>query len=782
MKTMEKNAKKVCLDGKWDLYFAENKDCKAFAESIVSAKELKKHKLTKIEGTVPGNVELDLSAAGLLPRDLYFGTNIWEVQKIENYHFWYNATFKNEFSGECYFEFSGLDTFADIYLNGEKIYSAENMLISHTVKAENLKKGLNEILVHFKPTNIESRKEILEAGISNTLMYNASSVSVRKAAHMYGWDIMPRAVSAGIYKSVYLYEKPEIALQDVYVHTRFLKYEREMVGDGRIGALSVYYRFTTEDDSLNGYKVTMDLTCKDKTIHFESTPRHTEEFDRIFLEEEPYLWWPRGMGEPNLYRGSMILYKDGEKVSEKEVSLGIRRVDLKLRAHKSAEDTGEFQFYVNGEKMFVHGTNWVPLDAFHSQDKKRLKEILNHAVDLNCNMIRLWGGNVYEDEELYKFCDENGIAIWQDFGMACTNYPRTDSFQEKIKKELYNIVPVYRKHASLFLWAGDNECDLAAAWCLTSLNDPNRNIITRRTIPDVLSCLDPTRIFLPSSPYYSPENMASENPYLLSEDHLWGPRGYYKDEYYAGMPAHFASEMGYHGCSNLESMKKFLPEDALWPWQDNKYWNCHAASMEEDCFYNYRIPLMANQIKNVFTEEPKNLDEFITLSQIVQSEAYKYFIELFRTNMHESRTGIIWWSLTDGWPQFADSVVDYYGSKKIAYETIKRVQKDVAVMFKEPEKGKFNIIASNCTLKESTVSVKITDLTEEKEVFTAENVALAKNCNTLLGTVKEPKEPHFYLIEYEANGEKQINHYLSGKPHYSAAEIIGYYKKAGLLK
>lgn len=774
--------KSVCLDGQWDLYFEENRICKDYADTIKTHSDLKKHKLKKITGTVPGNFELDFSAAGILPDDLFYGQNILKVQDFENLHLFYNAVFDNKFLGENYLKFFGIDTFADIYLNGKLVYSADNMLIPHEFPVNNLKIGKNEILVHIKPTEIEARKLSLNAGVTSALNYNFSSVNVRKAAHTYGWDIMPRAVSGGIYRSVYLINKPARRINDHYLYTYFLPYERVKWNDGRCAAIGFYYNITCPDDSIRDYEIELDISCKGHKIYYKKSIWHTEETKKIFINEPPHLWWPRGMGEPNLYKGKLNLYFKGELADTKDISFGIRRVELIRREYKDENDKGEFLFTVNGEKMFVHGTNWVPLDAFHSQDGKRFEKAAKMVKDLNCNMLRLWGGNVYEDEELYRFCDENGIAIWQDFAMACATYPRTEEFADKIRKELSVIIPIYRGHPSLFIWCGDNECDTAALWCLTTLRDPNKNIITRRVIPDMLEQLDPMRPYLPSSPYTSEKDMENDTAFKLAENHLWGAVDYYKDDFFTKTATVFSSEIGYFGCPNTESIKKFIPSDSLWPYtEDNEDWNIHAANMEPSGYYVFRIKRMISQAEYLFSEKPDSLEKFSVCSQISQAEALKYFIELFRTNQFNGKNGILWWNLLDGWPQFSDAVVDYYFAKKPAYHVIKRVQQDIAVMFKEKENGEYAVIAANGTLNDEQGSLVITDLSKGKEVLNTDFTA-TKNSAVKIGAIKAEEGTHFYLIEYDVGGKTYKNHYLAGTPKFNADEIIEYYKKAELIK
>lgn len=216
--------------------------------------------------------------------------------------------------------------------------------------------------------------------------------------------------------------------------------------------------------------------------------------------------------------------------------------------------------------------------------------------------------------------------------MACAVYPQDDEFAKAIGEEAETIIKALRHHPSIVLWAGDNECDAAHAWN-SHPTDPNENILTRKILPEKVRAHSTFTPYLPSSPYIDEEAYKSGKP--TSEDHLWGPRDYFKGDYYKNTVCHFASETGYHGCPSPESLKKFIPKEHLWGCLDDRYWICHAACMTpdpSDPFY-YRIRLMWNQVVTLFGEGSialSDLEHFSRASQISQAEAKKYFIERFR--------------------------------------------------------------------------------------------------------------------------------------------------------
>ncbi len=420
-------------------------------------------------------------------------------------------------------------------------------------------------------------------------------------------------------------------------------------------------------------------------------------------------------------------------------------------------------FVVNGEKVFAKGSNWVPLDALHSRDPLHLAGAMAMIRDLNCNMVRCWGGNVYEDHAFFDECDASGIMVWQDFALACALYPQTDDFCTVMAHEAEVIIRRLRQHPSLALWAGNNENDgfYYGGWLAAPL-DPNTDRLSREVLREAVRWCDPYRDYLPSSPYMSPEVVASGAPYKwMPEDHLWGPRDDFKGPYYTGSPCHFVSEIGYHGCPCRASLERMMDADHLWPWQDNEQWLTHDVRPHRDMTnYNYRIALMGKQIAVLFAKAPDNLDDYILASQISQAEAKKFFIERFRSGKWR-RTGILWWNLRDGWPIISDAIVDYYGGRKLAYEVIKRVQADVCAICGEPETGWHTLHVVNDTLQPAAGELTVRDLDSGTVLFAGSYQVEANGCAEA-GAVPTAEKPAMWVLEWTHNDRRLCNHYLAG--------------------
>ena len=313
--------------------------------------------------------------------------------------------------------------------------------------------------------------------------------------------------------------------------------------------------------------------------------------------------------------------------------------------------------------------------------------------------------------------------------------------------------------------------------------DPNLNKLTRDIILREVRNHDAIRPYLPSSPYL--DELAYQRG-ATAESHLWGPRDFFKGDYYRTAECHFASEIGYHGCPSPESIKKFIPAESLpkksiTEMYENPDWLVHAAGMEtvvEGNPYAYRLPLMVSQVERIFGTAADDLDEFARQSQISQAEAVKYFIESFRAEKWR-KTGILWWNIVDGWPQVSDAVVDWYGCKKLAYYYIKRSQQTFCMLCDEPVDGKLDLIATNDTQEDVNAEYTVVDLTTGKEVLKG-NVALEANGIARIAKLDD-KQNSFYLISWKtAKGEEGKNHFVCGAlSGWDYDSYISCMKKAG---
>ena len=344
-----------------------------------------------------------------------------------------------------------------------------------------------------------------------------------------------------------------------------------------------------------------------------------------------------------------------------------------------------------------------------------------------------------------------------------------------------------RNHPSLVLWSGNNEDDIALRWTLQPFNiNPNHDAVSRKVLPSVIYEFDPTRPYLPSSPYYSQAvyEHGSDDRYL-PENHLWGPRGYYKEPYYTMASCCFVSEIGYHGCPNLESLRKMMTKDAIYPWTKGHEWNDEWVTKSVRRFPEQgktfdRNDLMLNQIRLLFGEVPDKLEDFIFASQSVQAEAMKYFIEMWRGKKFEDKTGIIWWNLRDGWPIISDAIVDYYNSKKMAYRFIWNAQRDVCVLMNDPTDKGYPLIGVNDTRCAQNGILSVTDVASGKQVYEGK-FQIPANAKTRITFLPQQQGQGVLLIRYQTGGKTYTNHYLYGNAPFDLKAYRKLLQKAKII-
>jgi beta-mannosidase len=745
------------LGGRWSLAFGDRR----IDGPIESVDAFREAGMSVFPAEVPGNFELDLLANGLID-DPFVGMNIVDLRKFENTFVYYFRTFVAPAESDTtpVLVFEGIDCFADVLLNGQLVYQADNMLIEHHIAVQGaLRPGReNSICVVLEPAMARARSGPFDypAGLfAEGSGYEG--LYVRKAPHMYGWDIMPRALSAGIWRPVTLRSLPPERLEWAWLET-------ESIGaDGDAAHLALHHRSTTRPDPGATYEMRVLGQCGDSKFDERSHLLFDAGCVR-FDVPSARLWWPRGRGEANLYDVSVELIKNGATIDTLSFTHGIRSIELDRTSITDEVGTGEFLFRVNGERIFVLGTNWVPVDAFHSRDAERIPAALDLADDLGCNMIRCWGGNVYEDDLFYDLCDRKGILVWQDFAMACAVYPQDPAFQATIRVEAQQVVRRLRQHACLVIWAGDNECDMSHVQN-GRRRDPNTNVLTREVLPAVLRDEDPSRAYLPSSPYVDPIAFAAGERYL-PEDHLWGPRDYYKSSFYTTALCHFASEIGYHGCPEPDSLRKFLSPDRVWPYRANEQWLLHSTSPIPGVdIHDYRVELMASQVRVLFGSVPDTVEDFAYASQASQAEAMKFFVEMFRMGKWR-RTGIIWWNLIDGWPQLSDAVVDYYFARKRAYHALKRSQLPICVMLREPSAGAQDLVVVNDTRDDIDVAFSVHDV-DTGEELAAGTVTASADDVTALGRIPVSADTQrCYRLTWDTRLGSAWSHYLAGSPPF----------------
>lgn len=639
--------RRIDLNGEYSLYCYDYKDAPAIPTLIEGM---------AISATVPGNVELDYMANGKLP-DVFCGNNSQVTQKLEWSDFWYVREFEMEVlpNNELWLHFEGVDTIAEYFLNGIPIGRSDNMLIEHCFNVtQAIRCGTNSLAIHIYSAMAYAKQfDIRPFNVAFPGCYE--NLHIRKSALNYGWDISPRLLSAGIWKDVWLELRDQARFKDVYLTTA------SVCEDVAVLVLSV--NADIPDEYMGKCKLLIDgrsgesCFAANYPMPFNSTTVYP-------YVKNAKLWWPNGMGEQNLYDIQLQLIYEDMVIAEYKLCYGIRKAELKFG--ETVGEDGNFALYINNKPCRCRGANWVPISLLHSQDEPIYEDAVRNFHDSNCNMVRVWGGGVYEQDEFFDLCDRYGIMVWQDMMLACHAYPMTDGFYKAMQTECEAVAKRIRNHPSLVLYCGGNETD----WPYVCVGlDPNDDKISRGAIKDTLFQFDPYRSYLPSTPYFSREFIKQHGGrfYLdldeitrertsLPQEHYWWHR---EDFLEVREQNHkFISEIGYSGASDRKEIDRYLPDG--WTFDDDSSWQDHSYPTEgtRQCGQQY-----------LFTDVPNNDDDKILASQFYQAEAYKFVVELCR--MRSYQNGILLWTMRENWPSFSSALVDYYGKRKKAFYVVK---------------------------------------------------------------------------------------------------------------
>lgn len=730
--------------------------------------------------TVPGNIEIDLQREGLIG-DPYPADNVMAMRDWDRVDDWVYAT---EFdapqhqAGETVqLVFEGIDTIADVSLNGKDVLRCENMHIPHTVDVtDRLKPQANSLEVRIHSPELHARRFSYAAGQVSRPVRQAEAY-LRKARHMWGWDNAPRLLSAGLWRPVRLEVLPPIHFRDVYLHTQQVRKDTVCIGCN--------WQIETPDLDLSAYHGVLRL-CRDGKVE------HAVDFEVDFTAgrirwELPAgsvdLWWPRGYGDPVLYDASLSLFRGEETVAEWNCRFGIRDLKLRMTDTTNAAGDGELVFVCNGEKIYINGTNWKPLDAMHSRAEARVRRALDLCLDLNCNMVRIWGGGVYEGHDFFDICDEHGLLVWQDFMFACEFPPRDQFYQDMVAREAEITIKRLRNHVSLAVWCGDNEVDSMFFWGVSIPKHflPSDNVITRKVLQNAVLDHDPYRSYVPSSPYVSdavarerwlPEDRRSD---ITSPEHHLYPRDEQFRDAFRNSAAHFLGETGPFFINAMSQSPDIIERELprarrLWdvPIEGGYTLDRHQT---DDHFLTWKDATrqrLLHLFGREFELEP--WDDLALGANILCGEIFKFTIEYFRVNKWR-RTGVLWWSLLDMWPMmFNYSVVDYnFRPKQPTYNWIRRSQQPLCLMVVENIEGKPELFAANDMLAAHSGSYRIVSVDEhgKEEERSEGRFHAAPNVSQSLGAMSPGVGHELWILEWTTGGRTAFNHYVFAKPPIS---------------
>lgn len=717
-----------------------------------------------IPARVPGNALADIVRAGLMP-DPFYGSNSLDFRKFDYIDFKYSSTFtapEIELGDRLALVFEGVDTVAEYYLDGQLIGQSCNMFVEQVLDLTDLiRPGQTYKLETVLRSPVNYARQFTVSAHARAQDYNYETLYLRKARHSFGWDIFPRLVGAGLWRKVYFKVEKPTRWSDVYLRTI------RIVPEGALFYLN--WSFQTDSVELDDFTAELVMSCKEQTFTHKFKPRFICGKTYFFLPD-PQLWWPAGSGEANLYDCVLTLYKDGKTAAVKKFHTAARTITLDYREKAQGAPDDKFDFMVNGQKIYIRGVNHVPVDALHGENAHRRFKALEAALDLNCNMVRIWGGGVYENDDFYDWCDRNGMMVWQDFMFACECPPNDQWYLEAVADEAARICKKLRNHPSLALFCGDNECDVihrgSSPYVKTSANK-----VTRHVLPDAVTEHAPETAYIPSSPYISDEVWGAGGKYLPPELHPWGDRFDWKSyHYHDSFKCVFVSEVGYPGLAGLGSLKKFIPADELNNesiLQNSLSWHVHASApfADEHPSFSFRMPLLLKHVQRSFGSLPDNFARTVEASQIIHAEAMKSFVEKFRVQRGRCG-GLMLWNLLDGWPECTEALIDYYFERKKAYHYVKQAQQELCMILPEPASWRAAPVMVNDRSSSASGSWEVMDLEDDKVLCSGKYSVGGNSSAALMWYDHPPKAMQMVMLKWDDGNKTYYNHALIGNAPY----------------
>ena len=714
--------------------------------------------------TVPGTVHLDLMNDKIIP-DPFKDDNEKKVQWIENEDWDYQTTFKassKELENQnIELVFDGLDTFSDIYLNEKLIQSTDNMFRKWIIPVKkNLKIGDNLLQIKFKSA-VNVGKDLAQK-VRFTTPESPRSF-VRKAQYQFGWDWGPRLVTTGIWKDVKLKFWNKAKFENIKIEQKNISKE--------VANLVFYTEVFVEKEGK--YNVSVNNSFKDFNLK-----KGKNLIEIPFDIKYPKLWQPNGFGSAYSYQFAVSIFQNDKIIDQKLVETGLRTVEL---IQEKDEKGKSFYFKVNGNTLYAKGVNWIPGDSFSPRmSKEKYHKLIKDCKEANMNMIRVWGGGIYEDDEFYKACDEYGILVWQDFMFAGSFYPSDENFQKNVEIEVKDQIERLQNHPSLALWCGNNEIDEAIVnWGYQkqfkySKEDSlqvwkDYKTIFHEVIPNAIKkyATADKQIYWESSPSIG---WGHKESLTEGDSHYWGVWwGEEPFEIYNKKVPRFASEYGFQGMPTLETTKFMFSGKADLSLENptikahekhSRGWEIIQKYMERD----YKVPT--------------DFVKYNYVSQLLQARGMQIAIEAHR-RAKPYNMGTLYWQLNDCWPVVSWSSIDYLGNWKALHYQIKRSFENQVILAEEKE-----VVLNFYGINDGLENFEDVQLEFEVNNFKGENFLTAvSNQKQKLGQmVKFSSSSIAELIGDSDKNELYLNLILRGKDEKIIAESNYFFAKPKDLK
>ncbi len=642
---------------------------------------------------IPGDVHRTLIDAGKIP-DPFWDQQEQDCTWMEEQEWWYRIPLSVPDTSlgadeRWQLVFHGLDTFVTIYLDGEEIGTSQNMFHDTEIDiTDRVVAGSDHLLaLQFHPPLMATKgRTIGEWGA------NPERTAMRKAQFGFGWDWGPRLPTIGAWRPIELRRDDRARILGVHFDNVDLAPDQSMA----VVAVRVEAERVSGQDPLRARATLRDPGGEHEwtaEVDLPISPAGNADGRAYLTIPEPRLWWTHDLGEPVLHDLTVELLAGEDVVAVDARKVGIRSLTLDQSPDPDEPGTRFFRFVLNHVPIFAKGADWIPADSFVGAiEDERYTRWLEAMRDANMQMVRVWGGGIYEHDRFYDECDRLGILVWQDFMFACAAYPEDDpTFVEEVDREARYQVRRLRSHPALAVWVGNNENQ----W----LNDgkhwnepfdqrpPYGELYYNTILPDAVRELDGRTTYWPGSPYGGNDynSMEDGNRHNWDAWHGQSPRRFGERptqvltpemvsyRRYAEDMTRFCSEFGLHASPVPETLRRAVPEDELYH---------HSPAMD---WHNKDNPKnKGDMLMESVTGVPQTLEDYIDFSQIAQAEGLKFAIEHFRRRKPHC-SGSLVWQMNDCWPVLSWSVMDYYGFGKAGYYSLKRVYAPVLASFRETD-------------------------------------------------------------------------------------------------
>ncbi len=638
---------------------------------------------------VPGNVHSDLLNHDII-RHPFIGNNEASLQWISETDWEYKAFFsvdketlkKNHIT----LDFEGLDTYASVILNDSLILKTDNAFRRFSVDVKHIIKSENQLHIYFERT---SRSEEHQKTQLHYQLPEGNRIFTRKAQFQYGWDWGPKLNTCGIWRAVKLNAWNRLKIEDLYIKQETLdKTHAGLILDLKLNRTDIGSKNLSYDiyvnDSLT--KTITKLPTKQSTI-------------LPLMIDKPKFWWPHNIGEPYLYDIKVVVKDDKCILDSISVKKGLRTIALVTE--KDSIGTS-FHFKLNGIPIYMKGANYIPQHSLQNKvTPSHYDKLLNDVVNANMNMLRVWGGGIYENDTFYELCDEKGILVWQDFMFACAMYPGDEAFLKNVQIEATQNVMRLRNHACIALWCGNNESSEGwHRWGWQANRTDEEKVEIWNNYLKLFDSILPNTVskhtdvnYWESSPKYG-----RGNPKYTSEGDAhdwWIWHDAYPFEHLEHHVPRFMSEFGFQSFPSYEAIRYINQKDSI--------------EITTEAFRNHQKHIRGFQLIDDYMERdfpvPKKPEDYVYVSQLVQAYGITKGIEAHRRSKPYNM-GTLYWQLNDCWPAVSWSSIDFFGNWKALHYQAKKAFKNVLIS---------NVIENN-TLKTHLINDSLEGIASHFEI------------------------------------------------------------------